>query len=304
MYDASPVFLSRMNALLGVVLILLCVPAVTFAQTYTVDTSNNISRSMGDDLSPAWSPDGNKILYQSNRNGNWDIFMYDMVLDTTVQITYDTINEQNPGWYPDSDLIYFDAGRGEKRYLYKLNPETGVSSPVFTRKISCKDASFTPDGRMMYFLGYEDRTKKWELFSYHFIYDNLNQLTDNKQNILFLDISTDAKSVLYGYETYPYPYQRLRIINWYGEHQEEFNKYNISVAVWHPVGLKIYFVSDKDNLSAEIYSIWRDGTHLKRLTESNRKIKELAVAPDGSTVACAVSINGNYEIIIISPEVY
>jgi len=304
MHDKSLFLCNRMNVLIGFVIIMLCTPTISSAQTYTIDTSNNISRSRGDDLSPAWSADGKKLLYQSNRNGNWDIFIYDTLLDSTVQLTYDTIDEQNPGWYPESDLIYFDAGAGEECYLYKLNPDTGVSVPLFNRKISCRNASFTSAGRMMYFLGYNKRTEKWNLYSYHFIYDNLNQLTKNGQDILFFDLSPDAKKVLYGYETYPYPYKRLRIMNWYGEKGEVLDTYNITAASWHPGGLKIYFVSDKDKLNGEMYSTWKDKTHLHQLTDDNWKIRDFAIAPDGRTIAGSVLLDGNYEIIIISPELF
>ena len=268
------------------------------AQELVIDTSRNITRSPGNDLSPAWSPDGKKLLFQSDRNGNWDIYMYDFLADTTLQITSDTTDEQNPGFYPGSDYVFYDAGEGEHRYIYKLNPETGEVLPVFSRKIACKEAAFAPDGRMMYFLGYDEQQKKWALFSYHFIYDVLNKLADDGKDIMYFDLSPDAKKVLYGYETYPYPYYRLKIMNWYGESVEKLDGYNISSAVWHPDGLKIYFLSDKDKLSGEIYSIWKNKTHLQRLTDDEWSIHDIAIAPDGKTVACPVLINGNYEIII------
>ena len=274
------------------------------AQELVIDTARSITPGYGNNLAPAWSPDGQKLLYQSDRDGNWNIYMYDLSRDTTWQLTSGTADEQNPGFYPASDLIYYDAGKGKQRYLYKFDMVTGKSEPVFSRKIACKDASFAPDGRMMYFLGYNEQQKKWELYSYHFIYDVLNKLAGDGEGILYFDLSPDAKSVLYGYETYPYPYQRMRLINWYGEQQVELNQYNIRTAVWHPAGLKIYFVSDKDKLSGEIYSIWKDKTHLQQLTDDDWQIRDLALAPDGRTMACSVLIDGNYEIIIISSGLF
>ena len=68
----------------------------SISQIISIDTSKNISRSLGDDMAAEWSHDCNKLIYQSNRNGNWDIFQYDITLDTTMQLTYNSSNEQNP----------------------------------------------------------------------------------------------------------------------------------------------------------------------------------------------------------------
>ncbi len=272
------------------------------AQELNIDTSRNITRCLGNDQSPAWSHDGKKLLFQSDRNGNWDIFMYNTELDTVVQLTEGKENERNPCWFPGEKAICYDAGEEAQTYLYKKNLQSGDVMPVFSRNIICKDASFTRDGRMIYFLGYSKQYGKWELYSYHYVYDVLNKLADDGDNIVYYNLSPDAKRVLYGYETYPYPYRRMRIINWYSEPEERMEDYNVTAAEWYPGGLKIYFISDKDEFTGELYSMWQDKTHLRRLTEDDYEIKDFAISPDGITIACSVLLDGNYEIIIITPE--
>jgi len=157
---------------------------------------------------------------------------------------------------------------------------------------------------MVYFLGFDEQNENWELFSYHFIYDNINQLTNHKNDGLVLDLSPEGKKILYAYSTYPYPFYRLQILNWYGDVLEEFDNFNIIDASWHPDGLKIYFISDKDQLEGELYSIWKDETHIQRLTYDEFQIRDICFSPDGKTIACSVSINGNFEIIIIPLETF
>ena len=272
----------------------------SIAQIISIDTSNSISRSSGDDMVAEWSPDGKKLIYQSNRNGNWDIFLYDFVLDTTIQLTYNSSNEQNPQWHPVGYHVVYDSDQ----FLHVLNIETGTTAPLFDRKIICKQASLAPDGRMVYFLGFDEQNENWKLFSYHFIYDNINQLTEHKNDGLFLDLSPDGKKILYTYSTYPYPFKRLQILNWYGDVIEEFEDFNITCASWHPDGLKIYFISDMDQLDGELYSIWKDKTHVQQLTYDEFQIHDIGFSPDGKTIACSVSINGNFEIIIIPLETF
>jgi len=276
----------------------------SISQIISIDISKNISKSSGDDMAAEWSPDGNKLIYQSNRNGNWDIFQYDITLDTTMQLTYNSSNEQNPQWHPSGNQLIYDSDKDADQFLYLQNLESGAISSLFDRKIICKQASLAPDGRMVYFLGFDEQNENWELFSYHFIYDNLNRLTDHKNDGLLLDLSPDGKKVLYTYSTYPYPYKRLQILNWYGDVLEEFDNFNIADASWHPDGLKIYFISDKDHLGGELYSIWKDKTHIQRLTDDEFKLRDACLSPDGETIACSVFINDNFEIIIIPLETF
>ena len=51
-----------------------------------------------DELAPAWSPDGTRIVFQANPNGNWDIYV--MNADGTDQqpLTIDTESDVDPNW--------------------------------------------------------------------------------------------------------------------------------------------------------------------------------------------------------------
>jgi TolB protein len=284
------------------VLLLLVNFSFGYSQIIAIDTSLNISKNPGDDVSPAWSPDSKKIVYQSDRNGNWDIFMYNLDMDSTIQLTFSLQNEQHPVWHPNGNVVVFDAGDDTMQYLYRIGLKTLKISPLFDRQIICKQPVMANDGRMVYFLGYDAQHENWELFSYHLIYDNLNQLTYLKEDGLFLDLSPDGKSVCYAYDAFMYPYQRFQIFNWYGNELQSFEDYNIRHATWHPDGLKMYFISDMDHLEGELYSIWKDGTHLIRLTDDNYKMNHLSISPDGKSLACSVLNNGNYEIMIIPLE--
>ena len=69
-------------------------------QVIKIDTSLNISMNDANDVSASWSSDSEKIIYQSDRNGNWDIFLYDIEADTTIQITNSLQNEQHQSGIP------------------------------------------------------------------------------------------------------------------------------------------------------------------------------------------------------------
>ena len=49
---------------------------------------------------PAWSPDGSKIVFASNRFGNWDIYMMNADGSDQVRLTDSSSDERKPVWSP------------------------------------------------------------------------------------------------------------------------------------------------------------------------------------------------------------
>ena len=51
-----------------------------------------------DDTAPAWSPDGTRLAFQTNRDGNWEI--YSIAVDGTglTNLTRSPGQETTPAW--------------------------------------------------------------------------------------------------------------------------------------------------------------------------------------------------------------
>jgi Tol biopolymer transport system component len=65
------------------------------------DDATNLTNSPEDEFDPAFSPDGKKIAFQSDRDGNEDIFMINA--DGTGQINLTKLSPKNdtqPDWQP------------------------------------------------------------------------------------------------------------------------------------------------------------------------------------------------------------
>lgn len=92
---------------------------VVFASTQHRQTSDIYSKAVAgrtvtrlttdpaDDVMPAISPDGSKIAFCSNRNGNWDIFIMPAAGGKAVQLTSESSHELHPSWSPDGSAIVF-----------------------------------------------------------------------------------------------------------------------------------------------------------------------------------------------------
>ena len=60
-----------------------------------------------DDAAWDWTADSRAVLFQSNRNGNWDIFKQDISQTEAEAIVATPENEQHPNLSPDRAFILY-----------------------------------------------------------------------------------------------------------------------------------------------------------------------------------------------------
>jgi Tol biopolymer transport system component len=80
----------------------------------------------------SWSPDGQKIVFASDANGNFDLFIINADGTGLTQITTHTANDFDPFWLPNGEEIAFVSDRdGGDREIFKLNVNTlAVTGPL------------------------------------------------------------------------------------------------------------------------------------------------------------------------------
>ena len=61
---------------------------------------------------PAWSPDGARLAFMSDRSGGWEIYVYEFASGATRQITDCYENCRFPAWSPDSQTIIYHTTTG------------------------------------------------------------------------------------------------------------------------------------------------------------------------------------------------
>ena len=70
-------------------------------------TTTQLTNDPGHDLMPEISPDGTRIAFTSNRNGNWDVFVMPVSGGPAMQVTFDSANELHPTWSPDGSTMAY-----------------------------------------------------------------------------------------------------------------------------------------------------------------------------------------------------
>ncbi len=71
----------------------------------------NITEHPANDLYPIWSPDSSKIAFDSNRDGNREIYMMDADGSNLKRLTNNPAEDAVSDWSPDGRKIVFDSTR-------------------------------------------------------------------------------------------------------------------------------------------------------------------------------------------------
>lgn len=132
---------------------------------YRLDLSTNALTQLtfGDhfDSQPSWSPDGSRIAFVSNRQGNYDIFVIDSDGSDLQRLTASPGDEEEPKWSPDGTQIAYtlvktlESGLQERR-LYLMAADGRSSRPLTTGPDNDFDPSWSPDGRFLAFIRERD----------------------------------------------------------------------------------------------------------------------------------------------------
>jgi len=275
-----------------------------YAQYLEINPIYNITKSLGDELHPDWSSDGKSLVFQSNKNGNWDIYKYNLENDSLIQLTHSNAQEEYPVLLNSKQhLVYTSDISGESK-LYISDLATGTEKLLFDREIKSKAATFPESDYLLYFLGFNELPKQWGLYRYEIKYNSLKFMLPLSTEKYPPKISTNSELILISSYNAEKSVEELNIYNWYGKLEENFQDFNIIDPEWFPGGLKIIFVSDKDDKAGEIYTIWKDGSHLERLTNDSLKIKNPVVSPTLKYMAVSVLVDGGFDLFVIPLEDY
>jgi Tol biopolymer transport system component len=100
---------------------------------------------------PDISPDGKRIVFESDRSGIQEIWVAGIDGSNPVQLSH--LNNPltgSPRWSPTGHLIAFDSRAGERAYVYVVDPDGGIPKRLSTSLNSVSVPTWTRDGNAIY----------------------------------------------------------------------------------------------------------------------------------------------------------
>ena len=108
--------------------------------------------STREDASPAFSPDGQRIAFASNRSGRFEIYVCGGDGSNPVQLTsMKAPDTGTPAWSPDGKQIAFDSRLEGHSDIFVINAEGGSPHRLTTEPYDNELPSWSRDGHWIYF---------------------------------------------------------------------------------------------------------------------------------------------------------
>jgi len=115
------------------------------------------------DAAGEYSPDGQRIVFSSDRSGNFEVWVSNSDGSNQTQLTaLGGSDTGSPRWSPDGNRIAFDSRLEGHSDIFVINAEGGSARRLTSEKIENNVPTWSRDGRWIYFSS--DRTGNWQIW--------------------------------------------------------------------------------------------------------------------------------------------
>jgi len=229
-------------------------------------------------VSPALSPNGDKLVYLSDRDGTQSIYLMDIIENKIIKrlikgetsVNFEELHWLSPGmsWSPDGKKITLAAKAGDQDALYVYDVKSGKLQKHEFNLDGIFSATWSPTRPEIAFIGNLNGAS--DIYIYNYEKDRLTNITK--------DIFSDA------YPKWSPDGQRLVFVS-------DRGKYVV------PDSIPFDFAMSSHNFkNTDIYIMNRDGSGMKRITDNPARESEPIFSPDGHSLLYVSDRSGIYNI--------
>lgn len=294
------------------------------------DFANNITNSRQGEgfynTAPAISPKGDKVVFISNRDDYFDVFLADVksgkiikkLISGTSTADFEELHLLEPGlsWSPNGRKVAISVKSGSQDAIYIVDVESEDETVLPIKFDGIFSVKWSPVGNNLVFRG--DNSRQSDIWLYNINTKKLSQLT----NDLFSDLDpswskdgnkifftsdrgsyTDLKSIPTDFDMIDYDYKQkdLYVYDISSATLERFTDIPNSTeanVVMSEDGKKVLYVSDRNGIS----NIWLrnlETNEERPITNSLDPISGLSLSADGRRIAFVALHRGGYDLFYI-----
>ena len=253
----------------------------------------------------AQAPMRPKIVFNSTRDGNAEIYMMDTDGRQQVRLTQHPDADFQPVWSPTGEQILFVSNRDGVRDLYLMDANGENVRRVFKKIASRQQPAWSPDGKQITYLG--NKGDDWAIYIAT-LDGKEERLATCGRSGTFPAWSPDGTEIVFpkaGLVQRPNP---LVIINLHTRRQEILQpelQLHMFDPNWSTDGTTIVFshiekLGGKGPISGTLYTVSRDGSNLREIIPEEEPISQRPVwSPPEDELAYHKLVGENRQIFKI-----
>ena len=245
-----------------------------------------------------------RIVFASNRDGDWDIYSMDANGNNLLQLTDDPASEEEPAVSPDGRRIAFKSNRVLSPELYVMDSDGNNAIRLTYDGFRKNRPSWSPDGKRIAFSSFRLPAINWEIYVIGTDGENEINLTNHKEPDDLPSWSPDGSKIAFVsmHDGGAFGSHHIFVMNADGKGRRNLtgdtDLIDSSDPTWSPDGSKIAFRSLFNLVGYDIYIMTAEGKNLERLTEDSSSSMP-AFSPDGRKIAFVSRRDGDTNIFLM-----
>jgi TolB protein len=255
---------------------------------------------------PSFSPDGSKILFQSNRTGNWDVFVMNADGSGSRQLTDNPAADLTPSWAPDGSHIAFVSDRTGNEDIYIMLADGSGLRNVTAHPAGDSHPYWSTDGDRIIFNSTRGDGENDDVYIMQADGSRPVCITENDLWDTFASMSPDGSQIVFrrllrvrGPEGTTFN-SEIFVMNADGSEAVNVSRsgYFDGWPAWSPDGRRVAFSSNRSDVY-QIYVMDADGSNVARVVESPYTDMRPQWSPDGRQIVFNREREGTTDIYVV-----
>ena len=252
-----------------------------------------------DDRYASYNKAGEAIIFESNRDGHWQIYSMDIDGQHQRRLINSAYNDRRPTWNPYGNMILFESDRNGVSDLFTYDLDTKELKKVpIPLKGNKTYGQFAPNGKELIF-NYKVGDNNFNIYMISLSGKRLKTIVNNAYANMYPRFSPSGDAILYfsGKHTNR-KNDEVYARNMYNKDEVRLTRspQNNYFASYSNSGTKIAYATSTEEGQSEIYIMNKDGKGVRQITFDHEISTLPNWSPQDFNLLMTTTRNGSFQI--------